>query len=315
MMDEARVAALQREVETLVGQADGVIGVVAQDLASGAEVAVNADEPFPTASVMKVPILYELYRQAEAGKLALDRRIAFTEAHLVPGSGVLQDLAFGLEPTVKDLATLMITVSDNAATDMLLDLVGLDALAATLRDLGLRRTTIPMTVRGVLYSMVGMDPANPEHTYELFQERSRAGQIDWASRALADADNNLTTPRDLTRLLQLIERREALGEASCAAMLDIMKRQKYNDLIPRHLPPGTPVAHKTGSLRGVRNDAGIVYAPRGPYIISLFAKRLGDQVAGADLLARISKAVWEAFVGPIPVLRYGPDPAAEAQVA
>jgi beta-lactamase class A len=314
-MDEARVRALQAEVEGLVEHFDGVVGVAAKELRGGAEVLVNADETFPTASVMKVPILVALYRQAEAGRIDLDRRVAFEARHLVPGSGVLQDLAFGLQPTVKDLATLMITVSDNAATDMVLDLVGLDTLAATLRDLGLARTTIPLTTRGILYSMVGMDLANPEHTYDLFLERSKAGQIDWNSRALADEGNNVSTPREMGRLLEAIERRTALDEASCAAMLDIMKRQKIDDRIPLHLPPGTPVAHKTGSLRGVRNDVGIVYAPDGPYVIALFAKRLVDQVAGADALAAISRAVWEAFVGPIPAPRYGPDPAAEAQVA
>ena len=307
--------ALRERIEGIVARVDGTIGVAVKELAGGVDVLVNADEPYPTASVMKVPILFELYRQAEAGTVDLDRRVEFTREHLVPGSGVLQDLAFGLQPTVKDLATLMIVVSDNAATDMVLDLIGIDALARTLRDLGLERTTLPMSVRQLLYSMVGMDPTNPEHTYDLFVERARAGQIDWDSRALAEQDNNLTTPREMNRLLENIERRETLGEDSCAAMIDIMKRQKITDRIPLHLPPGTPVAHKTGSLRGVRNDAGIVYAPDGPYLLSLFSKRLSDEVAGALALAEISKATWEALVGPIPIRRYGPDPAAEAQVA
>ncbi len=228
---------------------------------------------------------------------------------------MLQDLAFGLALTVKDLATLMITVSDNAATDMLLDLLGPDALAATLRDHGLTRTTLPLTVRGLLYSMVGLDPADPAHTYALFKERSRAGRIDWGSRALADADNNLTTPRDLNRLLEDLATGRAPGAASNAAIIDIMKRQKYNTIIPLHLPAETEVAHKTGSIRGVRNDAGIVYAPRGAYLLSLFSKRLGDQVAGAAALAEISKIVWEGLVGPSLAPRYGPDPSAEAQIA
>lgn len=314
-MDEGRVRALQERVETLAAGVDGVVGVAAKDLAGGAEVLVNPDTVFPTASVMKVPVLVELYRQAEAGRVDLDERIAFEPRHLVPGSGVLQDLDFGLAPTVKDLATLMITVSDNAATDMILELVGLDALAASLREWGLERTTLPLTVRGLLYSMLGMDPANPDHTYELFKERAMAGRIDWSSRALADEDNNLSTPRDLVRLLGRIERREGLAPDSCEAIVDIMKRQKYNTIIPLHLPAETPVAHKTGSIRGVRNDAGIVYAPNGPYVIALCSKRLADQVAGAAALAEISRAVWEGFVGPIPPPRYGPDPTAEAHVA
>ncbi|CAA9551851.1 MAG: hypothetical protein AVDCRST_MAG88-837, partial [uncultured Thermomicrobiales bacterium] len=182
-------------------------------------------------------------------------------------------------------------------------------LADTLREAGLADTTLPLTTRGLLYSMVGLDPADPAHDYAIGRERLRTGPIEWESRALADAaggGNNLSTPRDLNRILERIERREGFRPASCEAMVDIMKRQKYNTIIPLHLPGDTEVAHKTGSIRGVRNDAGIVYAPHGPYLISLFSKRLGDQVAGAAGLAEVSKAIWEGFVGPIPPPRFGP---------
>lgn len=298
--------ALQMEIDALIAASDGTIGVAIHDLTSGAEVLVNPDEPFPTASVMKTPILAALYARAERGEIDLNERIEFTARMMVPGSGVLQDLAFGLQPTVKDLATLMITVSDNAATDMVLDLLGLDTLEAALGEFGLTRTKIPMTVRELLYTMVGLDISDPAHTYELFQARSRAGTIDWQGKALSDQQSNISTPREMNQLLAKIERREIVSPAACEAMLDILKRQKYNDIIPRYLPAGTPVAHKTGSLRGVRNDAGIIYAPSGPIVISLFAKRLGDQVAGSDTLARIARATWETFAGPIPPSRYGP---------
>lgn len=309
MATKGDLNALRQEVEALIAASDGTIGVAIQDLTTRDETLVNADESFPTASVMKVPILVELYAQAERGQVDLNERIEFTSEWLVPGSGVLQDLAFGLQPTVKDLATLMITVSDNAATDMVLDLIGLQALETSLHGLGLTRTKLPMTVRELLYTMVGLDITNTAHTYALFQERSRAGTIDWHGRALSDTDSNVSTPREMNALLEKIERRAIVSPAACDAMLDILKRQKYNDIIPRYLPAGTQVAHKTGSLRGVRNDVGIVYAPDGPIAIALFAKRLGDQVAGGDTLARIARAAWETFVGPIPASRYGPDPA------
>ncbi len=306
-------AAIEARIATIVGEIDGVLGVYARDLRSGVEVSHTADTVFPTASVMKIPIIYELYRQVEAGKVDLGRRITLGEADLVPGSGILQDLDSGLNPTVKDLATLMITVSDNAATDLVLAQIGLDALAETLQRLGLAQTTIPMTVRGLLYSTVGLDTTNPEHTYALYQERAAAGVIDWGCRAYADTDNNVSTPREMATLLAGIEAREGLSAASCDAIIDIMKRQKYTDRIPRYLPEGTAVAHKTGSLRGIRNDAGIVYAPDGPYVIALFAKRLADPVAGVDALAAISRAIWEGFVGPIPAAKpFGPTPEVEA---
>jgi len=306
-------AAIEAQIAAIAGEIDGILGVYARDLRSGVEVAYNADTVFPTASVMKIPIVYELYRQVEAGKVELGQRIMLGEADMVPGSGILQDLDPGLNPTIKDLATLMITVSDNAATDLVIAQLGLDALAATLQGLGLTWTTIPMTVRGLLYSTVGLDEANPEHTYALYQERAAAGTIDWNCRAYANTDNNVSTPREMAALLAGIEGREGLSAASCDAIIDIMKRQKYTDRIPRYLPEGTAVAHKTGSLRGIRNDAGLVYAPDGPYVIGLFAKRLADPVAGVDALSAISRAIWEGFVGPIPAAKpFGPTPEVEA---
>lgn len=307
--DTARVAATQAQVEEIARGVEGIIGVYAKDLASGAEIALHADTAFPTASVMKIPILYELYRQVEAGGVDLATRITLGKDDMVPGSGILQDLDLGLAPTLKDLATLMITVSDNAATDLVLAQVGLDAVNATMRRLGMARSMLPMTVRALLYNTVGLDVANPAHTYELYQQRSREGYIDWNCRAYGDEDNNVSTPREMAGLLEDIERRATLGAASCDAMIDIMKRQKYGDRIPQHLPEGATVAHKTGSLRGIRNDAGIVYSPEGAYLIALFAKRLADPVAGVAALARISRAIWEGFVGPIPTPRYGPAPA------
>ncbi len=310
MVNATQVAEARAKVTAVAEEVSGIVGVYARDLESGEEIGYNADQVFPTASVMKIPILYELYRQAETGKVNLTERMTFRQPHLVPGSGVLQDLDLGLDPTLKDMATLMITVSDNAATDYVIEQIGLDALAKTLQDLGMTHTTIPMTVRALLYSTVGLDADNPDHTYALYQERSKAGIIDWHCRAYADSDNNLSTPREMAWLLERIERRKGLRASSCDAMLDILKRQKYGDRIPQLLPDDTVVAHKTGSLRGIRNDAGIVYAPDGPYTISLFAKRLDDPRAGIAALAQISKLIWEGFVGPIPPTRYGPPTAA-----
>ncbi len=309
-MDASELRALQTHVEVLGAAVDGIVGVYARDLTSGAEVALNADMVFPLASVVKIPILYELYRQAEAGTIDLAARIPLAVDHLVPGSGVLQDLDPGLAPTVRDLATLMITVSDNVATDRILHLVGRAGVEATMRGLGLGSIAIPMTIRGILYNTVGLDETNPAHTYDLYQQRSREKYIDWQCRAYGDADNNVASPRDLGRLLADIAQRQTLAAPSYGAMIDILKRQKYNTILPLHLPEGVEVAHKTGSLRGIRNDVGIVYAPAGPYLIAVCAKRLADAVAGSAALAQISRAVWERFVGPIPPPRYGPAPEA-----
>ena len=305
-MNADGMQSLQAQVEAIAQDVDGLIGVYVKDLASGAELAHNAEMVFPMASVVKVPILYELYRQAETGSVDLSKLTLFAAHHLVPGSGILQDLDFGIAPTLKDLATLMIIVSDNAATDLVIEQIGLAQVETAMQALGLTSIAIPMTIRGLLYNTVGLDVANPEHTYDLYQQRSKENYIDWHCRAYGDVDNNVSSPRDMAGLLEDIERRATLSAASCDAMIDIMKRQKYNDRIPRHLPGEATVAHKTGSLRGIRNDAGIVYHPQGSYIISLFSKRLADPVAGAAALAQVSKTVWETLVGPLPMPKWGP---------
>lgn len=305
-MNDQQIQALQAQVEAIAAEVDGVIGVYVKDLASGAEIAHNADQPFPMASVVKIPILYELYRQVEAGNADLKRRILFAAHHLVPGSGIMQDLDFGIAPTIKDLATLMITVSDNAATDLVIEQIGLAQVETAMHSLGLTSITIPMTIRALLYNTVGLDVANADHTYDLYLQRSRENYIDWECRAYADVDNNVSSPRDIAGLLEDIEERATLTAESCDAMIDILRRQKYNQVIPLHLPAEATCAHKTGSLRGIRNDAGIVYHPKGEYIISLFAKRLADPVAGVAALARVSKLTWEALVGPMPAPKWGP---------
>jgi beta-lactamase class A len=213
-MDATAAQALQEQIEAIGQGIDGVIGAYIKDLASGAEVAHNADTPFPMASVVKVPILYELYRQVEAGSVDLNKRILFAAHHLVPGSGILQDLDFGLAPTLKDLATLMITVSDNAATDLVIEQIGRAQVETAMQALGLTSTTIPLTIRGLLYNTVGLDEANPEHTYDLYQQRSKEGYIDWQCRAYGDIDNNVSTPRDIGLLLEDIERRATLSAAA-----------------------------------------------------------------------------------------------------
>ena len=304
-MDATAQQGLQARVEEIARDVDGIIGDYIKDLATGAEVAHNAEMVFPMASVVKVPILYALYRQAESGGVDLGARTQFAEQHLVPGSGILQDLDFGIAPTLKDLATLMIIVSDNAATDLVIEQIGLDRVEATMGALGLTSITVPLTIRGLLYNTVGLDAANPAHTYDQYQQRTKENYIDWECRAYGDVDNNVSSPRDMALLLEDIERRATLGAASCDAMIDIMKRQKYNTIIPLHLPSEATSAHKTGSLRGIRNDAGIVYHAQGAYLISLFSKRLADPVAGAAALAEVSKATWEAIVGLLPMPKWG----------
>lgn len=287
-------------VEELARGFDGVLGVAAKRLDTGEELTYNADEVFPTASTFKTVLLYVLYRQADAGQIDLARRLTLRPEQRVPGSGVLQDLDPGAVLTIKDIATLMITVSDNMATDIVYDLVGRAPVAETLRELGMHATSLPLDTWEILAGLLDLDPDDPSLTYETLKARlgERLPPLD--SRASRTTpDNNVTTPRDMVRLYEAIHRGHGLSPTARDAVLDILKRQKFRERIPALLPSGVQVAHKTGSIRGVRNDAGLVYAGDLVYAVALFTKRARDGYAATQLLARASLAIYEHFAGPI----------------
>ena len=136
----AHQAAFTEAMDDLFASLGGTVGVMVHDLGSGLELTYNHDQMYPTASTLKTPLLYELFRQADAGKVDLAERVTLSHATRTPGSGVLQDLDEGLQPTIRDLAELMIIVSDNWATDMVYARIGKEAMKATLEDLGLTQT-------------------------------------------------------------------------------------------------------------------------------------------------------------------------------
>lgn len=301
-MSETRSAAeAQRELERLVAEIDGRIGVAAWPVGKPEQaIGVNLDELYPTASTFKIPLIYALYQMTDRDEISLSRRVTIEESDRVPGSGVLQDLDPGLSPTIRDLAVLMTVVSDNQATDLLYNIVGTSRIHAALDGLNLTRTRVPMNTRALLFDYVGLDANNPEHTYEESIRRMRAEEFNYDGAAWSDMEgsgNDLTTPREMAALCDAIEQGVGLSAASREGIIDIMKRQKFNDRIPAGVPEKIEVAHKTGSIKRVRNDAGIVYAPGGPYVIGVFSKRLADERAGVNCLAELSRVVWETFGG------------------
>ena len=296
------LANVEEQVRSVIGNVAGEgaeVGVYAVHYGTGREIAVNSDTRFPTASTVKLPILFALYRKVAAGELNLAERVTLEARHRTAGSGVLQDLDLGLQPTLHDLATLMITVSDNQATDMLYEIIGSNYIQSVARDVGMANTATPRTIRSLLYDLVGMDAANPEHTYDINHERLRTAtpNLDGWALGVGD-DNDVSTPYDMVTLLTRIHEGKDPNPEACAAIVDILKRQKFNTIIPLLLPPEIETAHKTGSVHGVRNDVGLVYAPEshgGPYAIAVMSRRLADPIAGARTLAEISRAVWDAF--------------------
>lgn len=285
-------------IETAISRIEATVGVAARHLETGREIQHNADDVFFTASTLKVPVLVELYRQVDRGIVDLKQRVELADGMRVPGSGILKEMEAGLNPTVHDLAMLMIIISDNTATDILYDLVGGDNLNSAMRELGLQRTRIPMTVRQLLFSVVGLDPENVDHTYDLCAERLFKEEYVLDGAGYDPDRSDVSSPGDMCRLLELLYSGDILSSTSRDGALDILKRQQLRTVIPHALPVGTTVAHKTGFYMGVRADAGIVYSPTGPYTITIMAKhvRSRDRMAFDLSLSALSRAVYDGLV-------------------
>lgn len=267
----------------LLAKASGAeVAVAMRTLDGKEEVLLDAGVSFHAASTMKVPVMIELFRQAEAGLLSLDRKIAVVNRFRSIVDGSPYSLSAGddseaelyrgegQERTYRELCELMITVSSNLATNVLIETLGVDRIRATVAALGAS----------------GMDV--------------RRGVED--NRAFQAGQNNTTTANGLLALLEAIARGRAVSEPASREMVEILKRQRFNDGIPAGLPPGTAVAHKTGSITRIQHDAGIVYAPR-PYVLVVLVRGLEDGTKANALIASIARTVDAAVGGRRPAPR------------
>ncbi|RCG32032.1 serine hydrolase [Sphaerisporangium album] len=252
-----------------VFRAAAVTGTVhAVDLDTGAEVGVGPDEPVVLASVFKLPLLVEFHRQAEAGLLdpAEPCRIG-PEGRTAGGTG-LAAMLDAATLSLRDLAYLMIAVSDNAAADVVAARVGLKAVNAMLTAFGLTNTWIEHDCRGLLAALDADRGASPEP----LDPRALAHL-----RVLDPANTNRSTPREMTRLLGMVWRDEAAGPPACAAIRRLLGLQVW----PHRLASGFPyddvvVSGKTGSLPTIRNEVGVVeYPDGGRYAVAVFTRSLG----------------------------------------
>jgi beta-lactamase class A len=279
----------------------GVLGVSVKHLGTGESANLNGDTLFPTASVFKVPVLVEFYRQAERGALSLDQQVILTERDKVPGSGVLKELSEGLSVSLRDLLSLMMMVSDNTATDLIVGKVGFDNVNATLDELGLHRTKVVRYCREILFDLVGVnDLPLEEMTIGLFGEASEAREYG-GSWSLGVEENDITTPNEMNRLLEMIVNGEAASRESCDEILAIMgKCQTGQYRIPKYLPTKEVVLQrKTGSLPGIRNDVAVVTVKETGerYVISCFTMVAEDVYEAEETIATVSKGVYEYFTG------------------
>jgi beta-lactamase class A len=263
-------AVIQQRVADVPGL---VVGVAFHDLARGDTLYLTADSTFHAASTMKVPVMIELFRRIDAGALRLDQTVLLKNqfSSIVDGSPFSLDPAadsdsvvytlIGTQVPIRDLMEHMITRSSNLATNMLIEMIGAPSADSTAHRLGARKMQV---LRGV--------------------EDSKAFQA---------GKNNTTTARDLATLMAAIERNVATSPTSAAEMRAILLRQEFNREIPAGVPPGTPVAHKTGSITGVLHDAAIVYPNgRAPYVLVLLTRGASQPALARAAMVDISRLVY-----------------------
>ncbi len=254
---------LAKQLQQIAADFDGVMGIAVKDLGTGETFFANADAVFPQASSIKIPILLELFRQAQAGTLKLDEHVDVKKALMAAGSGVLLHFSDGGSAlSLRDLAVLMIVLSDNTATNILIDRVGMQNVNDNLHRLGLTQTRLQRIMLDV--------------------EAQRASR------------ENLSTPREMVTLLELLDAGKALDPKSTQAALEILKYTK-NTALRRSLPAGVALASKPGGIAGVACESGIVYLAGKPYAISVMTTFDKDSDTADTAITEISRRVYAYF--------------------
>jgi beta-lactamase class A len=242
---------------------DGVLGVAILDLGGGQKFLLHGDDVFPQASSIKVAVLAELYRQAQAGKLKLTDLYTVQAADLVPDSTIVGGLTPGVTRiTLRDLATMMVAVSDNSATNVLIDRVGMENVNALMDSLGLTHT------------------------------RLRRKMMDL--KTASEGRENISTPAEMMTLLEDLYRGKVLNKEMTADFFVMLSTPK-SSFIPRDLPEGLKIANKPGELEGVRNDSGVVFVENRPYVICVLTTYLHRERDGEEAIAKISAAAYRMF--------------------
>jgi len=254
---------LEAQIQDVDQHLDGAMGLAIEDLATGDHFLLHEDEVFAQASSIKITVLADLYLQAQQGKLKLTELYTVQSSDLVADSDIMNGLTPGVTRlTLRDLATMMVAVSDNSAANVLIDRVGMANVNAMLDSLGLTHTRLRRKMMDL--------------------EAAKQGR------------ENISTPREMMTLLDSIYRGKVLNKESTADFFQMLSTNK-DSWIPRDLPAELKVANKPGSLEAVRNDSGIVFVEGRPYVICVMTSFLRNERDGEEAISKVSLEAWRMF--------------------
>ena len=252
---------LEDKLKKFIDEQKGNVAVSIKDLRSGKEIKINADMEFPSASIIKIAIMSELFNKINEGVYRLDDVIEIKEEMKTGGDGILKELDYGHRFTLIEICTLMIIVSDNMATNILIDLLSMDKINSCITKLGMKKTRLQRKM---------MD-----------------------SLAVKEGRNNFTSAEDFSLVLELIYRGENANEVYSNIMLNILKKQQVRGRLDLYLPEGVLIAHKTGDLDNLEHDGGIVFLPEKEYIICVLTNEVNSNKDGREIIGEISRMVYD----------------------
>jgi beta-lactamase class A len=261
----AQLSRLRPQLEQRIARHQGTVALSIIDLATGEKLSIRGQDPVSTASVIKLPILVELFHQVAKGPLRLSDPVTIVAADQRPGSGVLQFLSTPHQLTIGDAARLMIILSDNTATNLIIDKVGIRNVNARMDSLGLKNTR--------LHAKVFLGTSTTIDT---------AATRKWGF--------GVTTPDEMAELLAKLHRGQVVSDTASKAMVGMLRDNFDYAEIPRHLPAGVSVAHKTGALNAARHDCGIVFSKQRDYVLCVFTTENKDQSWRIDNEGRVAIA-------------------------
>lgn len=260
---------LESTINDIDRNLDGALGVAIEDLTTGQRFLLHGDSIFPQASSIKIAVLAELYHQAQLSAQGESGKAKLTDLYTVRVTDLVQDsdIMGGLSPGVtqltnRDLATMMVAVSDNSATNVLIDRVGMENVNALLDSLALHNTKLRRKMMDV--------------------------------KAATEGRENISTPQEMLTLLEKIYQGKLFNKEMTADFFKMLSTHK-NSFIPRDLPDGLQIANKPGELEAVRNDSGIVFLQNRPYIICVMTTYLVRERDGEETIAKISAAAYRYF--------------------